>query len=90
MLCRTSLEENHTRIFYYMEWQDHLRGQRIALEPSQRNLEEFSAGISTVSLLAEQPFTYAALTELLQAPRTLTSTVPLQGERDSSSGGQSP
>lgn len=58
------------------ELQDHPRGQRSVLEPGQYALEEFSAGISVVCLLAKQPFTHPAPTESLQTPRTLTSAVP--------------
>lgn len=56
------------------ELQDHPRGQRSVLEPGQYALEEFSAGISVVCLLAKQPFTHPAPTESLQTPRT--SAVP--------------
>lgn len=73
-----------------MEVQDHPIGQRSALEAGQYALEEFSARISIVCLLAEQPFTHPIPSESLQAPRALTSTVTLQGERDSFSEGQSP
>ena len=49
-------------------------------DPGHCALEDFSAGVSTVCLLAEQPFPHLEPAESLQAPRTLASVAPLQGE----------